>query len=119
MKGEGIELTIFRSAQVMYPFKWACYVHQVPLVLGLSLPFLQRAALPSDSLFGLYASVALETIAALVSMACAIASCLFAAILRVTLLGELNQIFWLLGFCLNANAFSHYSSYPGHHGRPC
>ena len=84
----------------MYPFRWARYVHQAPLALGLSLPFIQRAALPHTSLVRLYAMVAMETAAALLSIACAVASCLFVAIFRVTLLGQPDCLLYL-AFHLN------------------
>lgn len=86
--------------QVMYPFKWAHLVHHVPLLLVLTLPFLQRQALGASSIGGLYAALAKETLAALLSMAGALTSCLLLALLRVALLGR-PSFLSLLSPCLS------------------
>ena len=78
------------TLQVMYPFRWARLVHHVPLLLTLSLPFIQRSGFKQQaSLPQLYASLAGEALAALLSMVGALASCLLVSVLRVALLGQL------------------------------
>ena len=73
----------------MYPFRWAHLVHHVPLLLTLSLPFIQRSGFQQHaSLPQLYASLAGEALAAILSMVGALASCILLSILRVALLGQ-------------------------------
>lgn len=77
----------------MYPFRWARLVHHVPLLLTLSLPFIQRSGFSqSASLPQLYASLAGEALAALLSIFGALASCILIAVLRVVLLGQLSLV---------------------------
>lgn len=74
--------------QVTYPFGWAKVVHSAPLVVTLSLPFLQQSAFGHRSLASVYYGLALETMAALLSFASAIATGMFVGIFRVTALGD-------------------------------
>lgn len=74
--------------QVMYPFKWARVVHHMPLLMTLTLPFIQRQALWKGPVPRLVAALAVETLAAVMSMAGALASCTFVAVLRVAVLGK-------------------------------
>lgn len=73
--------------QVVYPFSWARIIHPAPLVLTVSLPFLQKGAFGGMSLVKVYARIALETLVALASILSGVLCCAFIGILRVTSLG--------------------------------
>lgn len=72
---------------VVYPFNWAKVLHQFPLVIALSLPFIHKGAFPGRSLPNIYACVLLEALACFASIISAVAASLFFSILRVTSLG--------------------------------